>query len=861
MMRWKFALILWAGSIVTVFAAEPNPQKLDYFEKKVRPILVNHCFACHSAETKPAGGLRVDDRNGLLTGGNSGASVVPGKSNDSLLLKRIAKEAKRRMPLEGEHLNDEQISVLKKWIDDGATWPSVVVPSGVGQLKPKYEQLKKEHWAWQPLSNPAVPAVVNALWARSEVDRFVLAKLESSNLQPVRDADKLELIRRLSFDLVGLPPTPAEVDRFLADNSADSVEKLVDRLLASPAYGEHWGRHWLDVARYGESTGPSRNIPYPHAWRYRDYVLNSINADVPFNRFIQEQIAGDLLPASTDEEKNRLKIATGYLAIGVKDVNQRFKVRFLMDNIDEQIDVVTRSTLALTVSCARCHDHKFDPIPQTDYYAVAGIFTSTENASGLRNQMGGAGLAYYVPDQLVRLGGTLPPAPAETVEKLKVEVAEAKKAWDAIRGTPEGLKLAPNGQPTQRPFRLKYEQLQGELFALTDPAQRGLAAHGVRDAKQISDTELRVRGEAEKLGPAVPRGYLTTFKVPDAKPINTQQSGRRELADWITSPQNPLTARVYVNRVWSYLFGRGLVSTVDNFGVTGAQPTHSELLDFLATRFIQEGWSTKKLIRDLVLTRTYQLSADSTAQHKKIDPSNSLHWRHSPRRLNAEEFRDGVLASAGKLELKRPEGTIAKEFKMIELRDNGPEAKRIYEAADKSMNRSVYLPLLRGLTPRALEAFDPVEQTLVTGTRDETTVPTQALFLLNSTFVRKVSLSLAERILEGSKPEAERVKTAYRQVLNREPNELETNRALGFLGEYESLSRQEFATAKPVTAKLDKPNSKPKKTDEPPLDPDQIDQTGEPLAEEAVQPKDVRTAAWLAFVQSLYGSAEFRFLK
>jgi hypothetical protein len=445
------------------------------------------------------------------------------------------------------------------------------------------------------------------------------------------------------------------------------------------------------------------------------------------------------------------------------------------------------------------------------------------------------------------------------VAKLKAELDEAKKAWDAIRGTPEGLKPGPNGQPTQRPFRLKYEKLQGEYNALTDPAQRGLAVHGARDAKQIADTELRVRGEAEKLGPVIPRGFLTAFRVSDTSPVNPKESGRRELAAWITSAKNPLFARVAVNRVWAHLFGRGLVSTVDNFGVTGDTPSHPELLDYLANQFVADGYRVKKLVRALVLTRAYQLSADAPAAHRKLDPANALVWRHAPRRLTAEEFRDGVIAAADTLSPNRPSGAFIREFKMVELRDNGPEAKSIHEAADKSVSRSVYLPLLRGLTPKALAAFDPVEQTLVTGRRDETTVPTQALFLLNSAFVRKQSLALAHRVLQAEKPDADRVTVLYRLTLGRKPTTKEIDRALAFLAAYESGAREELAKL-PEPAKP-KPKVDPAKPIDPNQDPDTLDQTGEAVAEEVVRPKDARTAAWLALAQSLFASAEFRFVK
>ncbi|QEL17111.1 PSD1 and planctomycete cytochrome C domain-containing protein [Limnoglobus roseus] len=856
--RSALALLVVVTTAAAGRAGEPDAGKVAFFEKKVRPILVGQCYACHSADTKPAGGLRVDDRNGLLTGGNAGAAVVPGKPAESLLIRRVSlKDGKRRMPQDTEALTAEQVADLTAWIADGAVWPAVKLPASFGKPKEKYEELRKDHWAWQPLQEPKAPAVKDAAWAKDDVDRFLLAKLEAQSLKPVADADKVTLIRRITFDLTGLPPTPADVDAFVKDSSANAFATVVDRLLASSQFGERWGRHWLDVARYGESTGPSRNIPYPHAWKYRDYVIDSVNADVPYDRFIREQVAGDLLPSTNDEEANRQKIATGFLALGVKDVNQRFKVRFVMDNVDEQIDAVTRSVLGLTVSCARCHDHKFDPVPQADYYALAGIFTSTDNAAGVRNQMGGAGLAYYVPDMLVKLSGDLPTAPPEQVAKLTAAVAEAKKAWDGIRGTPEGLKPGPNGQPTQRPFRVKYERLQGELNALTDPAQRGLAAHGVRDAKAIADTEIRVRGEAEKLGPTVPRGYLTAFAVPGAAAVNPKQSGRLELAQWLTSPKNPLASRVAVNRVWQHLFGTGLVSTVDNFGVTGDVPSNPELLDHLAGRFVRDGWSTKKLVRTLVLTRAYQLGGEGTEAHRTLDPANRLVWRHAPRRLDAEEFRDSLLATAGVLDGQRAAGSAAKELKMVEMRDNGPEAANVHKAADASTARSVYLPLLRGVTPHALEAFDPVEQTLVTGRRDTTTVPGQALFLLNSTFVRKQSLTLAERVLKDKDAaDADRVQVAYRLTLGRAATAQEVDRARAFVAEYESGYRQHPA------AKAEKPKAAAKpKTAEELADPDQADQTGEEVVEDAVHPKDARTAAWLAFAQALYGSGEFRYVR
>jgi hypothetical protein len=808
----------------------PDARAVEFFEKKVRPILVNSCHTCHSAETKPSGELRVDDRNGLLTGGKSGPAVVPGKPESSLLVTRVThKDAKRRMPLEGKPLSAAEVAVLSQWIQDGAAWPTVPVPVSLRELKAAYEKLRKTHWAWQPLTEPKVPVVRDGSWPRDPVDRFLLARLEEKGLRPAADADRVSLIRRVSFDLTGLPPPPEAVEAFVADGSALACARVVDRLLASPQFGERWGRHWLDVARFGESTGPSRNIPYPLAWRYRDYVLDAVNADVPFDRFLLEQIAGDLLPAGSARERDRLLTATGFLALGVKDVNQRFKVRFVMDNVDEQIDVVTRGVLGLTVSCARCHDHKFDPVPQWDYYALAGIFTSTDNCAGVRSKMGGGGLDYYDTSMLLPLGTGWTPPPAARVKELQGQVARAKAAWDKVRGKPEGLARGPKGKPKQRALQEDYERLQRELVALTDPVARGQVVHGVRDARTVGDTELRIRGAAEKLGPVVPRGFLTALAVPGAPEVNPKQSGRLELARWLTHPRNPLTARVIVNRVWARLFGEGIVATVDNFGVRGDRPAHAELLDHLALRFVRGGWSVKKLVRALVMTRAYQLGADAAAGQRAIDPANRLVWRHTPRRLDAEELRDAMLAAAGTLRAGRPAGSPAGKLRMVEMQDNGPQARAIHAEADRCTHRSVYLPLLRGLTPHTLGAFDPVEQTLVTGRRDVTTVPGQALYLLNSLFVRRQALALAERLLaEKEATDPARIRKAYRLTLGRVPSAREIERAKDFLDTYEG----QYGREAPRGA----------------------------AGADAVRPKGTRAAAWLALVQALFGCVEFRYV-
>ena len=855
--------------LVATDDAKPVGDPVEFFEKKVRPIFVSHCYNCHSADTKPAGGLRVDDLDGLLSGGDEGAAVVPGKPDDSLVLQRVLSEnPKRRMPKEGDLLTDTEVADLTAWIQNGAAWPREAIPANIGKIRADYVGLKTNHWAWQPLTSPKVPALAGDRWSRDNLDHFIVAKLRAKGLVPVADADRTTLIRRVTFDLTGLPPTPAEVAAFLADKSTNAFPQLVDRLLASPRFGERWGRHWLDVARYAESTGPSRNVPYPYAWKYRDYVIDAVNRDVPFNRFIEEQIAGDLLPAATPAERDRLNTATGFLALGVKDVNQRFKNRFIMDNVDEQIDVVTRSTMALTVSCARCHNHKFDPIPTTDYYALAGIFTSTEDCAGVRNKMGGGGLDYYNPTNLIKLTDYVASeVPKEKSEQLQNELAAAKKAWDEIRGTPKGLTIT-NGVPYQRRFRLKYERLQAQYLALTDPISQGHAVHGLREAKTIGNTDVRIRGEAERRGPTVPRGFLTTFTVPGVPGIKTNESGRLELAEWVTSPQNPLFARVIVNRIWEHLFGQGLVTTVDNFGVMGDRPSHPELLDFLANRFIQDGWSTKRLIRTIVLSHAYQLGSGSSAAYENIDPDDRLVWRHAPRRLEAEEIRDAILATSGELQLQPPGAPLVNSLPMVEIRDNGPESKKINETADRALFRSVYLPLLRGVTPSALAAFDPVDQTLVSGQRESTTVPTQALFMLNSAFVSREADAFARRLLaEKGHSDSDKIRLAWQLVLNRSPERGEVARSRKFIAQY-ALAYAKTGPLKPTpperlvaaVAETDKTaDGKAKPTV--PVNPDDIDTTEVAVTEEVVQPGTSQEAAWLSFIRSLYASAEFRFVR
>ena len=857
-----FGLVAGATPRASVVAEEPplspdETRALEFFESQVRPLLVNRCFTCHSADTNSHGGLRVDDRQGLLTGGGRGPAVVPGAPDQSLLLRAVKRtDDKLKMPPE-KPLDEAEVQILERWIAAGAPWTKVRIPSSLGQRNEEFEQLRKEHWAWQPLTQPTVPEVGLASWPLGEIDRFVLTKLEQRGLAPVAEADKTTLLRRVTFDLTGLPPTPEAVDAFLKDDSPQAYERVVETLLDSPGYAERWARHWLDVARYGESTGSARNLPFPHAWRYRDYVIRAFETDKPYDVFVREQIAGDLLPANSPAQKAEQLVATGFLAVGVKDVNQRFKVRYLMDNVDEQIDTVSRALLGLTVSCARCHDHKFDPISLTDYYGLAGIFRSTEMCAGLRNKMGGGGLDYYDTDMLLSLAvEQRAEARQEVVAQARKELQGAQAELRKVNQSGKADEKTEDGRTRRQVARARVDEMQQKVLDLSDPAQHGPIALGVRDAAQVADTEIRIRGEAEKLGPVVPRGVPGWIPASQTYRVNRRQSGRLELADWLTDPENPLTPRVMVNRVWLHLFGRGIVKTPDNFGTTGDLPSHPELLDHLARQFVAQGWSVKQLVRQIVLSRAYRLGSETTSQHLALDPDNTLVWRHSPRRLEAEELRDATLAIAGQLTANRPEGSPVAQLKVIEIGNNGAEAKKLAEFARASRHRSLFLPLVRTQVPQSLAAWDFAEQGFVTGSRDATTVAPQALYQLNDGFVREQARALAERVLAANdEPDRERVVRAWRLVLGRVPTDPEVTQALEYLAGYVAALRE---LVPPVP---DRPEA--------PLLPDQqppakapVPQLGEGAVSEGVpDPGRFPRLAWDSLCHALLSTAEFRYLR
>ncbi|HXJ58479.1 MAG TPA: DUF1549 and DUF1553 domain-containing protein [Verrucomicrobiae bacterium] len=678
------------------------------------------------------------------------------------------------------------------------------------------------HWAFQPVRPGEPPKVKNKPWPRGPIDRFVLAKLEENHLTPSREADKRVLLRRLTFDLTGLPPSPGEVDAFQRDDSPAAVERVVDRLLASRQFGERWGRHWLDVARYADSNGSDENFTYYDAWRYRNYVIDAFERDKPFNQFVREQIAGDLLPAASQEQRDEQITATGFLVLGPKVIGDDDKEQLRMDVVDEQIDTVGKAFLGLSLGCARCHDHKFDPIPTKDYYALAGIFGSTETVHGQllhRRDLSGWNLRPLGPegDKLYRDWAAYDDrldALKKKREERQTEMAALKKKMETatnevktiaakeVAVNPSTLPplLATNLTTTQDEIS-KLEQtlksLADEIKQLSDkPPRKPPLAMAVSDREVIGDTPIRVRGEVHRPGAMVPRGFVQVVGQGAHLRQPAQQSGRLELAEWLVDPANPLTARVAANRIWHHLFGAGLVRSVDDFGRQGELPSHPELLDYLAGRLVAVDWSFKRMIREIVLSRVYQMSSEYRADTVRVDPENRLLWRMNRRRLDAEALRDSLLAISGQLDLSPAQSTAA------HLPDQatgvGDKPHKPFESA----RRTVYLPVIRNDLRPEFVLFDFADPQTVTGRRNQTIVAPQSLFLLNSQLLRDSGRSLAQKLLEragstDAKDGKELARMAYRAVLARAPSTSELRFGRDWLAAW---SREEDSRSSPTAA-------------------------------------------------------------
>ena len=895
-------------------AGRDDPASLEFFESRIRPVLAAQCQECHSAATEINGGLSVDSGPALLLGGDSGPAITPGQPEDSLLLAALRHDG-LEMPPAGR-LPDNIVDDFTAWIRAGA-----IDPRQSSEPLPSRSTIDieagRQHWAFQPIAQSPPPAVSDTAWPITSIDRFVLAALEAAGHAPAPDAHRLTWLRRVTFDLTGLPPTPAEMATFLADPSSEAEATVVERLLASPQFGERQARHWLDIARFAESSGGGRSLVFPEAWRYRDYVIDAFNADMPIDRFLTEQLAGDLLEPDTPDDRARLLTATGYLLLGSINYEEQDKRHLEMDVVDEQLDTLGRGLMGMTLGCARCHDHKFDPIPAHDYYALAGILRSTKtlehsNVSSwtesplpmspelaaavaqhdaaaavlderlkaakkrlsaiapettspvsrplsafagiildasaadrvgewttstftkpyigpgyLHDDNGDKGgrtltfrppfaepgryevrLAYTtgtnratnVPVSILSLEGDSthtvnmrkPPPQDQHFVSLGEFSFDTSQQWfvtvsntgtdghvivDAIQFLLVDEKESPPAEvaddkpdPAVDELKAEIKQLEQEkkAFAAQRPAvPRAMAA---TDAEAIVDCAICIRGDVHNQGSAVPRGVLQVATLGAAPSMPEDASGRQQLAAWLTDPEHPLTSRVFVNRLWQQFFGRGLVATPDNFGTTGSPPSHPALLDHLARRFTSSGWSTKKLVRDIVLSHTYR-QACRTSPPSADDPNNALLAGLSRRRLDAESLRDAMLAVAGTLatELGGPGITDDKV-----LSKAGSDTPSEYTFVFRDTRRSIYTPAFRNRRLELFDVFDAANPNAVVGRRPVSTVAPQALYLLNSPFVMEQAAAAAERLLaEQPADPAARINHLFRQTLNRPPSEAE----------------------------------------------------------------------------------------
>ena len=855
----------------SVLSAEPPGQEgVDFFEKQVRPVLVERCYECHSTTQKIKGGLALDSRDATLKGGDSGPALEAGNPDKSRLIEAVRYQNHDLQMPPKKRLSDPEIRALETWVKMGAPDPRTSA-SVAKTAKPIDVNEGRKFWSFKPLARVEPPTVAGV---ESPIDAFIRAKLDEHRLPSAGPADKRTLLRRATYDLTGLPPTPQEMEVFLADTSPEAFARVVENLLASPQYGERWGRHWLDVVRYADSNGMDENVAFAHAWRYRDYVVRAFNEDKPFDTFLIEQIAGDLLPRGEEAV-----VATGFLALGARVLAEPDVQKLEMDIIDEQIDTLGKAFLGMTLGCVRCHDHKFDPISQEDYYGLAAIFRSTRSLS--YEKMGAIKYWYehslatpaeqarkkesddLLKEKQAQLNAFISKARSEVKRKTEARAADylaaacllaanaPLKEAEAI-AKPGGLRAeillacrksleqhrdlpllahwwAQHPQKNAQAVRDHYGPLFSEALqtktgpvyaALMDPkgflalpakdaevlepaalesiaalrkeitqiesARPELpAAMGVAESKVVRTLPVHIRGSHLSLGKPVERGFPEVLRTGLGNPIlSEKQSGRLELARWLASSEHPLTARVLVNRVWRWHFGQGIVSTTENFGTTGSKPSHPELLDWLARRFIEGGWSIKELHRQILLSAVYQQSSNLGAlpagknDPRVLDPENKFLWRANIQRLEAEQIRDAMLATSGWLNPEMGGKTIPLRNREFVFNHTSKDATT-YE----NPRRTLYTPIIRNHLYDMLEQFDYPDPTMPTGSRHSTVVAPQALLMMNAPIVQEAGRRLAERLLKLATPE-DRVGEAYALLYGRPPQPREVADALGCVSDF-----------------------------------------------------------------------------
>tara|TARA_B100000614_G_scaffold262507_1_gene296438 strand:- start:1330 stop:4176 length:2847 start_codon:yes stop_codon:yes gene_type:complete len=911
------------------FGADFSAQDLDFFEQKIRPLFVENCYKCHSSNSKKLkGGLRMDHRDGVLKGGDTGPAIVAGKPEQSLLIEAVRyNNVDLEMPPRGK-LSESQIDDLTQWVKRGAPWPAENNIGGGAAEEFNLQERKAKHWAWGALNKNSPPAVKRKGWASTPVDQFILAELEGAGLQPTGPAAKRTLIRRAYFDLIGLPPTPEQVEIFLSDNSPRAFEKVIDGLLASPHFGERWGRHWLDLMRYAETFGHEFDFVNQDIWRYRDYVIRAFNQDVPYDRLILEHIAGDQITPRYAKEGgwNESRLATTWWWMG-QHCHSPVDVRaYQAEIIDNQIDVLTKSFQAMTVACARCHDHKFDAISTADYYSLYGLVKSSSFSHG---SVDGQQAFIHKKEELTALKKKIATALGDSIKTQPVVNSEVKtdgytlitdirqtkgKDWFAdgtawrdaftVSGdfTIEGQSVRPvladwlHGALVSRKFQgtlrsptftiaqnfihilalgtdvrfnvvvdnfkvirnpiygsltrnIKNDKPHWVTFNLgmwkghdcyleivdlssSDPGGRGSGpdAYGAVQQLWLSDNNrppsipvpklsepvrltqgdapkllaeynklagsiarpavvpvmlegsgrnenLFIRGSHKNPGKEIQRGYLTA--IVGENQASVEGTGRLELARHIADPSNPLTARVYVNRIWHHLFGRGIVPSTDNFGVLGEKPSHPQLLDWLANRLIEKKWSTKQLIREVMLSQTYQMSSKPVnAANEAKDPANILLHRMPVRRLQGEAIRDAILAVSGRLDKKMYGAPVSVHLTAFMEGRGRPGRSGPLDGAGR---RTIYQEVRRNFLSPMMLAFDMPQPLSTFGRRTTSNVPAQSLIMMNDPFVVEQSKLWAKRILGMGNDDNQRVMIAYQLAFGRQPDQEETLAARAFL--------------------------------------------------------------------------------
>ncbi len=779
-------------------------KQLDFFRKQVQPILKVNCLKCHGPQSNSKGELNLVSRALVLKGGESGPAVSIDDPAESLLLQAVNHDGLEMPPK--KKLPQAQIDILTRWVEMGAPFaPELEQQVVEGKGPPRVTEQARQFWSFRPLQQPALPRVRNKAWGRSPIDAFILSGLENGGLKPAAAAGKAQLLRRAYYDLVGLPPSPQAVADFLADDSGDAFASVVDQLLESPQYGERWARHWLDLVRYAESNSYERDDPKPFVWRYRDYVIQSLNDDKPYDQFMREQIAGDELAQVTPDSM----IATGYYRLGIWQDEPVDRVQELYEDLDDIVSTTGQVFLGLTLNCCRCHDHKLDPLPQRDYYRFMAFFHGI-NRYGIRggNTVADFSLRELANEEQKRQSQAVIEEHNKKVQQVNQSIAEFEKQViedfepvekqdfqderNKIPLVKKRVGTVIDQQQFQQYVELKQQQKKLQNFK---PPALGQALVITEIGPKPRETFILARGNAHAPGDPVEPGFPEVLSFPDPQiepPAEGARTSNRRLAlaNWLANPTNPLTARVMMNRVWQYHFGRGIVRSTNNFGYQGVAPTHPELLDWLAADFIEGGWKIKRMHRQIMLSNTYRMSSVGDKKGLQKDPTNNLFWRFDMRRLEAEEIRDSVLAVNGSLNPKMYGPSIYPVIPREVLHGQSrPGAGWGNSSPQERARRSIYIHIKRSLVVPMIAAFDGPDPDATCPVRFVTTQPTQALGMLNSEYFNEQARVFAE-YLRSRVPEdtSDQVELALSRALQRTPGVEEVRRGVELI---ETLQQHE----------------------------------------------------------------------